>query len=243
MRLDKYLADMGIGTRSEIKTQLRKGNVTVDGIVIKDAGFQVPEDSSVTFCKEEVTYEAFVYYMLNKPAGVISASKDPTQPTVIDLITEQKRTDLSPVGRLDKDTEGLLLITNDGLLAHRLLSPRHHVDKVYYARINGIVTDQETTAFSRGLPIDESFTAMPADLKILHTDQDRQVSDIMITIREGKFHQIKRMFQAVGMEVLYLKRIRMGSLVLDPLLAPGEYRRLTNEEVQSLQSYKQKGTH
>ena len=235
MRLDKFLADMGIGTRSEIKTKIRKGHVAVDGSIIKDAGFQVSDESVVTFCGQEVAYEAYVYYMLNKPSGVISASDDETQTTVIDLITDRNRRDLFPVGRLDKDTEGLLLITNDGPLAHRLLSPRHHVDKVYYARIDGIVSDQEITAFSSGLTVDDTFTAMPADLKILRTDLKTRTSEVEITIREGKYHQIKRMFHAVGMEVLFLKRIQMGSLVLDPALSPGEYRRLTESELHALQ--------
>ncbi|MBQ7447607.1 MAG: rRNA pseudouridine synthase [Eubacterium sp.] len=235
MRLDKYLADMGIGTRSEIKTKIRKGNVTVDGSIIKDAGFQVSDASVVIYCGQEVSYEAYVYYMLNKPSGVISASDDETQTTVIDLITERNRRDLFPVGRLDKDTEGLLLITNDGPLAHRLLSPRHHVDKVYYARIDGIVSDQEIKAFSSGLTVDDTFTAMPADLKVLRTVPENRTSEVEITIREGKYHQIKRMFHAVDMEVLFLKRIQMGSLVLDPALSPGEYRRLTESELHALQ--------
>ncbi len=234
MRLDKYLADMGIGTRSELKKEIRKGNVTVDGSMIKDPGFQVTDDMSVQYCGKPVQYETYSYYMLHKPAGVISATEDQTQKTVIDLITENKRSDLFPVGRLDKDTEGLLLITNDGLLAHKLLSPKHHVNKVYYARISGIVSAQDIKAFQDGLKVDESFTAMPADLKVLHTDPDTHTCEVEITIQEGKFHQIKRMFQAIGMEVSYLKRTQFGNLILDPALSPGEYRRLTNNEVNTL---------
>ncbi len=243
MRLDKYLADMNIGTRSELKSKIRKGSVTVDGTVIKDPGFHVPDQAVVCFCGQNVAYESHLYYMLNKPAGVISASEDPKQETVIDLITEQTRSDLFPVGRLDKDTEGLLLITNDGALAHRLLSPKHHVDKVYFAIVNGIVSEQECDAFAKGLKVDETLTAMPADLKVLATDYDKGTSEVEITIQEGKFHQIKRMFQAVSMEVLFLKRIRMGSLILDPALSPGEYRRLTEDELHTLQTYETKGTH
>ena len=242
MRLDKYLADMGMGTRSELKSIIRKGNVTVDGTVAKDPGFHVPDQAVVCFCGQIVAHESYLYFMLNKPSGVISASEDPTQKTVIDLITERTRSDLFPVGRLDKDTEGLLLITNDGALAHRLLSPKHHVDKVYYALIKGIVTDQEIRSFANGLRVDDSLTAMPADLRILQTDHKNKTSEVEITIQEGKFHQIKRMFQAVGMEVLFLKRIRMGSLILDPALSPGEYRRLTEDELLTLQTYKTKGT-
>ncbi len=243
MRLDKYLADMGIGTRSELKAKIRKGSATVNGSIIKDPGFQVPAQAIVTFCGQTVSYESNAYYMLNKPAGVISATEDPKLKTVIDLIEESHRTDLFPVGRLDKDTEGLLLITNDGALSHRLLSPKHHVDKVYYAIISGIVSKQEITAFANGLKVDDDLTAMPADLTILHTDPEKVTSEVEITIREGKFHQIKRMFEAVGMKVMYLKRIKMGSLSLDPALSPGEYRRLTEDEVEALQSNETKGTY
>ncbi|MBE6009414.1 MAG: rRNA pseudouridine synthase [Lachnospiraceae bacterium] len=237
MRLDKYLADMGIGTRSELKKGIRKGNVTVDGSIIKDPGFQVTDTMSVLYCGKPVQYETYSYYMLNKPAGVISATEDQTQKTVIDLITENKRSDLFPVGRLDKDTEGLLLITNDGPLAHKLLSPKHHVNKAYYARINGIVSNQDIKAFQDGLKVDESLTAMPADLTVLHADPDTHTCEVEITIQEGKFHQIKRMFQAIGMEVSYLKRIKFGNLILDPALSPGEYRRLTDNEINTLHTH------
>ena len=169
--------------------------------------------------------------MLNKPAGVISASEDPRQKTVIDLIDGQHRQDLYPVGRLDKDTEGLLLITNDGELTHRLLSPKKHVDKVYYARIKGRMTEADVTAFRQGLQVDAELKALPAELKILSSGED---SEVEVTIREGKFHQIKRMFQAVGKEVAYLKRLSMGSLRLDPELDLGQYRRLTDEELEGL---------
>lgn len=167
------------------------------------------------------------YYMLNKPAGVISASEDRRERTVVDLITTKKRNDLFPVGRLDRDTEGLLLITNDGDLAHRLLSPKKHVDKVYYARIDGKVTEEDQKVFAEGLDIGEEKKTLPAQLHILKSGEE---SEITLTIREGKFHQVKRMFHAVGKEVVYLKRLQMGSLKLDETLRPGEYRKLTEQE-------------
>lgn len=172
--------------------------------------------------------------MLNKPAGVISATEDKRDKTVLDLIKEKKRKDLFPVGRLDKDTEGLLLITNDGALAHRLLSPKKHVDKCYYAEISGGVTEDDVRVFKERINIgtqEEPEWTMPAELKIL---EKGTVSRIRLTIREGKFHQVKRMFLAVGKEVVYLKRERMGALVLDEELAPGEYRKLTDSELKSI---------
>ena len=176
--------------------------------------------------------------MLNKPAGVISATNDPKQKTVLDLITDKSRKDLFPVGRLDKDTEGLLLITNDGDLAHQLLSPKKHVDKVYRARIEGQVTAEDAALFAKGLKIDDedgAWRAMPAKLNILSSGPE---SEVEITIREGKFHQIKRMFEAVDKKVVYLKRLSMGSLRLDETLALGEYRELTEDEVQALKESK-----
>jgi 16S rRNA pseudouridine516 synthase len=172
--------------------------------------------------------------MLNKPAGVISASEDDREPTVVDLITEQKRKDLFPVGRLDRDTEGLLLITNDGTLAHRLLSPKHHIDKVYYVKVSGILTGSDIELFRDGLVLTDGLECLPADLEILSVSDDEYTSEAEITIREGKFHQVKRMFSSIGAEVLYLKRLSMGPLKLDPDLSPGEYRRLTSEETASL---------
>ncbi len=244
MRLDKFLSEMGAGTRSELKKDIKKGHVSVDGSVVTDPSFKVSAESDVTYRGKAIGYEQFVYYMLSKPAGIISASEDPREETVIDLITEQKRKDLFPVGRLDRDTEGLLLITNDGELAHRLLSPKHHVDKTYYAVISGEVTPADTEAFRRGLMLPDGLDCMPADLRILtvrseaadpFSDQyDHIISEILITIREGKFHQIKRMFSSVGKEVTYLKRLSMGPLELDPELTPGEYRKLTDTEIKSL---------
>lgn len=225
MRLDKYLAEMGAGTRSELKKAVRAGHVTVDGKVVKDASVHIGEDEEVCLDGKPIAYEKYVYYMLNKPAGVISATEDPRQQTVLDLIDERQRKGLFPVGRLDRDTEGLLLITNDGELAHRLLSPKRHVDKVYFARLDGPVGAREKELFAQGLKVDDSLTAMPADLEILES-----ADEVKVTIREGKFHQVKRMFGAVGREVLYLKRLSMGPLTLDAELVPGAYRRLTSGE-------------
>lgn len=251
MRLDKYLSDMGIGTRSEIKKDIKSGFVSVDDVIIRDPGTHVSADSAVIYRGQPVGYEEFAYYMLSKPAGVISASEDSRETTVVDLITEQKRKNLFPVGRLDRDTEGLLIITNDGEMAHRLLSPRHHVDKRYYARVTGKVTDEDIDAFASGIVLEDGLECLPADLKIIgiesladsfseadgiFSDTAGNISDTEVTIHEGKFHQIKRMFLALGHEVIYLKRLSMGPLSLDPDLAPGEYRRLTAEEITLLKS-------
>ena len=234
MRLDKYLSDMGVGTRSELKKEIRKGNVSVDGAVVKDPGCSVSPASQIIFRGAVVGYDEFEYYMLNKPAGVISASEDNRESTVVDLIDEPKRRDLFPVGRLDRDTEGLLLITNDGALAHRLLSPKHHVDKVYHVTASGILDDSDVELFAQGLVLTDGLECLPADLKILSVSDEEYMTEAEITIREGKFHQVKRMFSSVGAEVIYLKRLSMGPLVLDPGLAPGEYRRLTPDELTSL---------
>jgi 16S rRNA pseudouridine516 synthase len=225
MRLDKYLAEMGSGTRKEIGKAVRAGRVTVNGQTVKNAAMQVTAEDEVSMDGVSVEYEEYVYYMLNKPAGVISATEDARERTVLDLISERQRKGLFPVGRLDRDTEGLLLITNDGGLAHRLLSPRHHVDKVYYARLDGPVGEAEKALFAQGLKVDETLTALPAELEILEP-----ATEVRVTIREGKFHQVKRMFEAVGREVLYLKRLSMGPLALDESLPKGDYRRLTAEE-------------
>lgn len=232
LRLDKYLSETMHGTRSEVKKAVRKGLVQVNAQTVQKPEYQVDtEKDQVLFDGKPAVYAEYEYYMLNKPAGVISASTDSREKCVVDLITERKRKDLFPVGRLDRDTEGLLLITNDGALAHRLLSPKKHVDKVYYARIRGRVTQEEAEAFLKGVDIGEEKPALPAELRILDS---AEVSEVEVTIREGKFHQVKRMFQAVGMEVLYLKRLQMGTLVLDTTLKPGEYRTLNRNELDRL---------
>lgn len=232
IRLDKYLCEMSVGTRSEVKKYIRQGRITVDGKKVVKPEEKVDEQSQqVSMDNQLIGYEAFEYYMLYKPAGVVSATVDKKEKTVLDLITDKKRKDLFPIGRLDKDTEGLLLITNDGEMAHRLLAPRKHVDKTYYATIEGRVTEKEVKMFSEGLSIGNDEYAKPSVLKILKTGD---TSEIELTIQEGKFHQVKRMFHAVGMEVTYLKRISMGSLVLDESLQKGEYRPLTKKEVEQL---------
>lgn len=235
IRLDKYLADMGKGTRSEVKKAISKGLVRVNNVIVKKPETKLDTDSDhVLFDGVLVGYAQHEYYMLNKPAGVISATEDKREKTVIDLIIEKKRKDLFPVGRLDRDTEGLLLISNDGELAHRLLSPSKHVDKVYYAKIDGEVTIEDVEAFQQGFDIGEEKLTRPAKLRVLKSGTQ---SEIELTICEGKFHQVKRMFQAVGKEVVYLKRLQMGTLILDESLKPGEYRELTEQEIADLCFY------
>lgn len=236
IRLDKFLTELSVGTRSEVKVMIKKGKVTVNGTSCKIPETKIDTTMDIVALDGRVLqYSEFEYYMLNKPAGVISATMDNHSETVIDLIEDSNRKDLFPVGRLDKDTEGLLLITNDGDLAHNLLSPKKHVDKVYFARVNGLVTNEDCIRFMEGLPVDEEFTAMPAKLDILSAGE---ISEIYLTIKEGKFHQVKRMFAAVGKEVIYLKRTSMGSLVLDENLQVGEYRALTSEELDNLKASK-----
>ena len=231
LRLDKFLADMGKGTRSALKEAVRKGRVRVNGEVIKKADIKVriPGDT-VTLDGEEVAYDVMEYYMLNKPQGVVSATEDRKYPTVVGLIREALRKDLFPVGRLDLDTEGLLLITNDGDLAHRLLSPKKHVDKVYYARCRGTVREGAAEEFARGIRLPDGLLCLPAELTVLSYDRIQDESEIRLRIREGKFHQVKRMMEAAGCPVLFLKRLSMGPLVLDENLKPGEYRPLTDTE-------------
>ena len=232
IRLDKYLADMGVGTRAEVKKYIRQGKVKLNEQVVKSPEEKVDiEKQEVLYLDQPVLYQTFEYYMLNKPAGVISATTDTREKTVIDLITDKMRRDLFPVGRLDKDTEGLLLITNDGELAHRLLSPKKHVDKVYYAKVKGMVTEEDVKVFAEGVSLGQGEMAKPSVLEILHADE---ISEIRLTIQEGKFHQVKRMFLSVGKEVIYLKRLSMGTLVLDETLPLGSYRPLTTEELEQL---------
>ena len=232
IRLDKYLADMGVGTRTEVKKLIRQGKVTVDGSMEKSPEQKIDISRQKVCCMgEAVSYETHEYYMLNKPAGVVSATTDRQDKTVVELISSKKRRDLFPVGRLDKDTEGLLLITNDGELAHRLLSPKKHVDKVYYVKVQGIVDEADQEIFAEGMSIGNGETALPSKLEILYSGE---ISEIRVTIQEGKFHQVKRMFHAVGKEVIYLKRLSMGTLLLDETLKSGEYRALTKEELKRL---------
>lgn len=235
LRLDKYLADMQIGTRSQVKELIKKGCVLTNGKKAAKPEMKIDTQADEVLVNgEAVGYVAFEYYMLHKPAGVLSAARDKKAQTVLDLIKDRNRKDLFPVGRLDKDTEGLLLITNDGKLAHELLAPKKHVDKTYYARVKGKMGKQEIALFHAGIKINEDFTALPALMDILSYDADADTSEVEVTIHEGKFHQIKKMFEALQSEVLYLKRLRMGPLQLDQSLQPGEYRRLTLQEVEDL---------
>ncbi|MGN0155060.1 MAG: pseudouridine synthase [Lachnospiraceae bacterium] len=242
IRLDKYLADAGIGTRSEIKNFIKKGFVSVNGSPADRPDIKInPETDSIQYRDQLIQISSYEYYLLNKPAGYVSATKDNTAPTVLSLINSRRK-DLFPVGRLDKDTEGLLLITNDGELSHRLLSPKRHVDKTYYAVVEGRVTMEDVLAFEKGLVIgDEDLNvALPAKLTILKQEEDisfeKSLSYIEVTLHEGKFHQVKRMFQAVGKRVIYLKRIAFGTLSLPADLEPGTYRALTKEEIEHLQN-------
>ena len=235
IRLDKYLVEMGLGTRSQIKDAAKKGRIQVDGVVEKKTDRKIdPQTETVSYDGRIVSYVKTEYYMLNKPQGVVSATEDNLHRTVLNLITDRQRNDLFPVGRLDIDTEGLLLITNDGDLAHRLLSPKKHVDKVYFARLSGRVPEDAPVRFAEGIQVGQDYKAMPAKLEVVKAEP--QESEVLITLREGKFHQVKRMCHEIGCEVVYLKRISMGSLMLDETLAPGECRKLTEEELFALKN-------
>lgn len=239
LRLDKYLADLGVGTRSQVKQYIRRKQVTVNDFLPKGPEQKVvPGKDRIRFQGTELCYQEYEYFMLNKPKNCVSAVTDPYYKTVLDLITEKNRRDLFPVGRLDLDTEGLMLITNDGSLAHDLLAPGKHVPKTYYAKVAGSVTEEDVEKFAAGLEIGEKKPALPAELRILFEDREtsveQPVSEIELTITEGKFHQVKRMFEAVGKHVIYLKRISMGALKLDEALQPGEYRTLTETEINLL---------
>lgn len=241
LRLDKLLAHMGFGTRSELKKLAKSGGIQVNGHTVKDSGQQVdPNTDRITVYGEEVRYREFVYLMLHKPPGVVSATEDTQGRTVLDLLPDDYRScEPFPVGRLDKDTEGLLLLTNDGKLAHNLLSPRKHVPKTYFARVEGAVGDADIRAFAAGVSLDDGYVTLPAALRILERAADSQdgLSHIELTITEGKFHQVKRMFEAVGKKVKYLKRMTMGPLELDPGLPPGGFRELTEAELEALRSH------
>ncbi|MBO1304999.1 rRNA pseudouridine synthase [Enterococcus sp. 669A] len=239
MRLDKYLAEAGLGSRKEVKQYIKKGQVTVNDQVEKKDKAQVdPLKDVVTFAGEVIKYQEFYYYLLNKPAGVVSATEDKKDRTVMDLFAEADyRKDLFPVGRLDKDTEGFLLITNDGQLAHELLSPKKHVEKEYLAQVKGVMNEQDQQTFVKGIQLDGELT-LPAELMIDETDEEKQTSTVRIVLKEGKFHQVKRMVKACGKEVTYLKRIRMGGLALPDDLAKGSYRELSGEELEQLKASK-----
>lgn len=236
-RIDKVLSNLGYGSRKDIRKVCKDGLVKVNGTVIKSSSVHIdPESSEIIIGNEIVDYREFVYIMLNKPQGVVSATEDNRDETVVDLLDEKYAPfEVFPVGRLDKDTEGLLLLTNDGKLAHNLLSPKKHVSKTYYVKVDGIVTEEDIEKFKEGVYIEEDYKTLPANLKILKSDE---ISEIELTIHEGKFHQVKRMFQAVDKTVIYLKRLSMGPLKLDNRLDLGEYRELNEDELNKLKDHK-----
>ncbi|MBS5650318.1 rRNA pseudouridine synthase [bacterium 210917-DFI.7.65] len=234
MRLDKLLSSTGRWSRREVKQLVREGRVLADGrpAVAADDKYD-PEHTVLQVDGERLSFSEHCYVMLHKPTGVLSATEDRCTPTVLDLLPlELQKRELFPVGRLDKDTEGLLLLTDDGPLAHRLLSPRRHVDKVYYARLDGVLTEADCAAFADGLVLEDGYRCLPAQLRLLADDGGR--SEVLITLHEGKFHQVKRMAARCGAPVLYLKRLSMGPLRLDPALECGKWRYLTKEEKESL---------
>mgnify|MGYP002671993908 FL=1 len=231
MRLDKFLCDTAGLTRTEAKNAVKKGQIAVNGQVQKAADFKVKENTdTVTFQGRPLSYAAFHYYILHKPAGVITATEDKKESTVMDILREEKVKNLFPVGRLDKDTEGLLLITDDGELAHNLLSPKKHVDKEYLVKVRDSISEDDCRKLSEGVDIGDEKPTAPAKVERVAE------KEILLTIREGRFHQVKRMLQAVGNEVLYLKRLSMGSLRLPKDLEKGAYRPLSEDEI-----YKIKG--
>lgn len=235
-RLDKILANLGYGSRKEVKALVKNGDVEINGILVKDSSMQIdPEKSEIVVSGEKVKYRKFIYLMMNKPAGVVSATFDNYDETVIDLIDEEyKAFDPFPVGRLDKDTVGFLIITNDGEMNHRLISPKWHVDKVYYAEIDRKVDANDIERFKEGIILDDGYKCMPAKLQILNADENG--SEVKVTIQEGKFHQVKRMFNSVDKNVVFLKRISFGPLALPEDLNEGECRELTEEEINVLKS-------
>lgn len=232
MRIDKYLANMNVGSRKEVHQLIKKGIVAVNGTTVKTPKQQVKESDQVTVNGDAVAYQKYHYFLLNKPKGVLSATEDRSQPTVISILAPQDRYQgIVPVGRLDKDTTGLLLLTNDGQLNHELLAPGNHVDKVYRAEIAGVANDATVKTFASGMTLGDGTKLQPAELKILSQDEEHDRSTTEIKICEGKYHQIKRMFGAVGMKVVELERISMGKLTLPANLKRGEYLELKLEDI------------
>lgn len=234
-RLDKVLANMGYGSRKDVKKIIKDGRVKVNNSIIFDNEFKVnPYEDEIFFNDEEVLYREYIYLMMNKPQGLVSSTDDPRTRTVIDLLDREYLIyEPFPVGRLDKDTEGLLMISNDGKLAHELLSPKKGVNKKYYVEVDGYVEDKHIGIFKDGVTLDDGYKTLPADLDIVNASI---ISKVYLTIQEGKFHQVKRMFDSIGMKVLFLKRVSMGPLVLDKSLKPGEYRELTETEINLLKT-------
>jgi len=232
MRIDKYLANMNVGSRKEVHLLIKKGIVAVNGVTVKTPKQQVKESDQVTVNGDAVAYQKYHYFLLNKPKGVLSATEDRSQPTVISILAPQDRYQgIVPVGRLDKDTTGLLLLTNDGQLNHELLAPGKHVDKIYRAKIAGVADDATVKTFASGMTLGDGTKLQPAELKILSQDEEHDRSTTEIKICEGKYHQIKRMFGAVGMKVVELERISMGKLTLPANLKRGEYLELKLEDI------------
>lgn len=233
-RIDKILANMGYGSRKEVKKLIKNNLVEVNGKKIKDPSINIdPEKDKIMVGDEIVNYRKFIYIMMNKPEGVVSATFDNYDETVIDLLEEEYQVfNPFPVGRLDKDTVGLLLITNDGELNHKLISPKWKVDKVYYAEINKEVNDEDVEAFKNGIILSDGYKCMPGKLEIIKSDENG--AEVYVTIQEGKFHQVKRMFEALDKKVVYLKRVKFGNISLDENLEEGEYRELTEEELENI---------
>lgn len=230
MRLDKLLSHSGYGSRKEVKEYIRKGNVLVNGEIIRNDDFKINEENDeVVICDDIIDYKNKVYYMLNKPAGYVSARVDRSYPTVTEIIKEFHK-DLFPVGRLDLDTTGILILTNDGNIAHKVLSPKFHVDKIYYTVFSGKFLDSYYSMFKNGITLEDGYTTLPAKIELINS------TSAYVTISEGKYHQIKRMFAALSLNVLELKRIKFGPLDLDNALAEGEYRKLTEEEIKLLRN-------
>lgn len=235
MRLDKFLAEQNIGTRSQVKEYIKKGFVSVNDEIIRKPEHKLQElTDTVTFQGKQVAYQKYRYYMLHKPAGVVTATKDNLDKTVIDLLPKDISGNLFPVGRLDKDTEGLLLLTNDGELSHKLLSPKKHVTKVYYVECEGQITEEKLCCLQQGVDIGDATLTLPAKARLLESTE--HTFCLLLTITEGRFHQVKRMIQKIDGKVTYLKRIAMGSLVLDEALQKGAFRMLTQEEIQALRA-------
>ena len=235
MRIDKYLANMNVGSRKGVHVLIKKGIITVNGDVVKTPKQQVKESDEVLLDGQEVNYQKYHYFLMNKPKGVLSATEDRSQRTVISLLKPQDQYQrITPVGRLDKDTTGLLLLTNDGQLNHELLAPNKHVDKIYRAKIAGVADDETVKTFASGMTLGDGTKLKPAELKILAQDEEHDSSEIEIKIREGKYHQIKRMFGVVGMKVVELERISMGNLKLPEDLKRGNYIELSLDEVNKI---------
>ena len=234
MRLDKFLKECNVCSRSESKQILKKGLIKVNDKNIKDSSYKLDENKDVvTYNDKVIEYQEFVYIMLNKPAGVVSATTDSKDTTVIDLVSEYAHKELFPFGRLDKDSVGLLILSNDGKLAHELLSPKKHVSKVYYLKVKGRLDESDVKAFKEGITLEDGYVTKEGELEIIKSGE---ISECYATINEGKFHQLKRMFIALNKEVVFLKRIKFKDIVLDESLNEGEYRLLTDEEIESLKA-------